>query len=123
MGVSKYSLRDYLDSLSSEESKDHVRMLLRIHASGATYRSLANMFGHTPSQYAGLLRAHRSYYQREVENNLAKLKDSLCKVDPSYTVATNPETALQNMCAMYIGREMMKDALNELANLPDAKTK
>ena len=107
--------------LPYKERNIKTRSLVEMRKSGMTYQMIASILGHNQSSISQYLKVYEAQYDQTVRDNIDKIRESISTVDPDYAYMTDPRTVMQNMSAMHMGREVMFEALNALANLPEKK--
>lgn len=109
---------DYLYDLSWEERERYLRGLAKLKVSGMTYVKIGSLLGgYSGSEISRQIKDYVVEYEQLLDRNFAKLEDSLKRNDPDYEFMVDPRMVTQEMCAMLLGGEEMKQTLEQLCNL------
>lgn len=95
--------------------------LLEWRLSGMTYKAIAAMTGMSTQKVSALITPLKHAYDRRCDENLKKIEAILKREDPEYDFITDQRNKVDNMCALLIGGDEIKDVLEQLANLGETK--
>lgn len=95
--------------------------LLNFWIDGMPLKSIAGLAGMRPQDVTKKLRQKKEEYFERCRINHAEIEQSLRRNDPEYEYLTNQRTKVDNMCALLMGGDEIKDVLQQLANLGEAE--
>lgn len=95
--------------------------LLDFWIDGMSLKSIAGLSGMRPQEVSKKIRQKKEEYFERCRTNHAKIERSLNRDDPDYAYLTNQRTKVDNMCALLMGGDEIKDVLEQLANLGETK--
>ena len=88
---------------------------------GMTYTAIAKMHGMDPKDVSYICKPLVKRYHERCDVNIEKLNKVLVCPDPEYMFMTDKRTVLQEMCALLIGGNEVKNILEQLSNLGESK--
>lgn len=92
--------------------------LAKLRLGGLTYKKLSALTEEmSPSVLSKNLKPYEKRYKELCEKNLAKLEESLKRIDPDYDYLADPRTALQQNCALLMGGKETMAVLEQLQGL------
>lgn len=95
--------------------------LLEWRLSGMTYKAIAGMTGMTTQKVSALISPLKHAYDIRCNENIKKIEVSLKREDPEYDYMVYQKTVVNELCALLIGGDEIKDVLEQLANLGESK--
>lgn len=107
----------FLDEMPWDERDAYLMNLAKWWLSGMTFIKIAELTGFTPKEISKYVNPHVAKYHKLLDNNFAKLEGSLKRNDPDYDYLTDPRTVTQQMCALVMGGDEIKQTLEQLCNL------
>lgn len=107
----------HLRRMSYDQREEFLLGLARLKLEGMTYTRIGGFLGFPTSQISKHVRPYLAKYREMVANNLAKLDQSLKQVDPDYVYMTDPRTVHQQMCALLMGGDKIKNILEQLTRV------
>jgi hypothetical protein len=112
------SFIDYLYKMKRDDREQFLMGLAKLKHDGATYTFIGKFLGeYNPSSISKHLKPYEKRYRELLDANFTKLEESLKRNDPDYDYITDPRTVTQQMCALLLGGEEMKQTLEQLCNL------
>lgn len=112
------SFSDYLYKMGWDERHKYLLGLARWKVEGMTYTKIGSILGgYSGDAVSKQLKEYVGLYKQILDTNFAKLEASLKRNDPDYDFMVDPRTVVQEMCAMVLGGEEMKQTLEQLCNL------
>ncbi len=112
------SFSDYVYNMGWDERHNYLLGLAKWKVEGMTYTKIGSLLGgYSGSEVSRQIKEYVELYKKQLEVNFAKLEASLKRNDPDYDFMVDPRTVTQEMCAMLMGGEEMKQTLEQLCNL------
>jgi len=88
---------------------------------GMTYTAIAKMHGMDPKDVSYICKPLAKLHHERCADNIEKLNKVLVCPDPDYMFMVDQRTVLQEMCALLIGGNEIKETLEQLGNLGESK--
>ena len=95
--------------------------LLEWRLSGMTYKAIAGMTGMTTQKVSSLIAPLKHAYDVRCDANVKKINDSLKREDPEYDYMVYQKTVVNELCALLMGGDEIKDVLVQLSNLGETE--
>ena len=95
--------------------------LLEWRLSGMTYKAIAGMTGMTTQKVSALISPLKHAYDIRCDANIKKIEASLKREDPEYDYMVYQKTVVNELCALLIGGDEIKDVLEQLSNIGETK--
>lgn len=111
------SFGEHLRKMDWPEQHDYLMGLAKWRYEGMTYTAIGRLLGCNPSGISKHLKPYEELYKQKLDLNRAKLEQSLKRYDPDYDYLTDPRTVTQQMCALVMGGDEIKQTLEQLCNL------
>jgi hypothetical protein len=120
--VEQYGLREAIQTWQ-EWDKEHTFKdgLLEWRLSGMTYKAISAMTGMTTQKVSALIAPLKHAYDLRCQANIKKIEDSLKRSDPEYDYMVYQKTVVNELCALLMGGDEIKDVLEQLANLGETE--
>lgn len=116
--VESYGLNNAIETWIEWDKEDRFHQgLLDWRLSGMTYKAIGAMCGLSQQKVASIVNPLKYAYDRRCDENLKKIEAILKREDPEYEFITDQRNKVDNMCALLIGGDEIKDVLEQLANL------
>lgn len=90
--------------------------LLDLWVDGMPMKSIASMAGMRTSDLSKKLRPYREEYLERCKKNYARIEAILERKDPEYDYMVYQKTVVNELCALLMGGDEIKDVLEQLAN-------
>jgi len=91
--------------------------MMELRLSGMTYKAIGGLCGMSSQKVSVLIKPLEREYVIRCDENIKKIQDILVRKDPEYDFMTDRRTVIQEMCAMVLGGEEMKQTLEQLCNM------
>ena len=116
--VKDYGIGEALESwkMCDDEDKFH-QGLLDWRLSGMKYKAIGAMCNMSQQKVAAIVNPLKYAYHRRCDANKEKIEAILKREDPDYDFMTDRRTVIQEMCALLLGGEEMKQTLEQLCNM------
>ena len=115
--VENYGLQPAVTSwLALDKEHEFTVGLLNLWIDGMPAKSIASMAGMRTSDLNKKLRPFKEKYFERCKDNCEKIESILKRDDPEYEYLIDQRTKVDNMCALLIGGDEIKDVLEQLAN-------
>lgn len=116
--VKQYGVREAVETWQAWDKELTFKDgLLEWRLSGMTYKAIAAMTGMSTQKVSALINPLKYAYDRRCDENLKKIEAILKREDPEYDFITDQRNKVDNMCALLMGGDEIKDVLEQLANL------
>ena len=115
------SFSSHLWGLPYEQREEYLMGLARLKTEGMTYTRMGGFIGFPPNQISKQVKPYLEKYRAFLDANLDKLEASLKRNDPDYDYMIDPRTVTQQMCALLLGGDEVKQTLEQLMNLEKTK--
>jgi hypothetical protein len=123
VAVEIYGLEQALESWKVWDDEDKFHQgLLDWRLSGMTYKAIGAMCNMSQQKVAAIVNPLKNAYHRRCNENKEKIEAILKREDPDYDFMTDRRTVIQEMCAMLLGGEEMKQTLEQLCNMNSSTT-
>lgn len=107
----------HLWGMEHDQREEYLMGLARLKLEGMPYTRMEGFLGFPASQISKHVKPYLAKYQQYLNNNRDMLEQSLKRNDPDYDYLTDPRTVAQQMYALLMGGEEIKQTLNQLCNL------
>ena len=107
----------HLWRMTRDQREEYLMGLAQLKLEGMTYTRMEGFLGFPAAQISKHVKPYLGKYRELVEDNFAKLDQSLKQVDPDYAYMTDPRTVQQQMCALLMGGDEIKSTLEQLSGV------
>ena len=107
----------HLWRMTRDQREEYLMGLAQLKLEGMTYTRMEGFLGFPAAQISKYVKPYLGKYRELVEDNFAKLDQSLKQVDPDYAYMTDPRTVQQQMCALLMGGDEIKSTLEQLSGV------
>lgn len=115
--VETYGLQTAVSSwLALDKEHEYNEGLLNLWIDGMPAKSIASMAGMRTSDLNKKLRPFKEAYFERCKNNCGKIEAILDRKDPEYDYMVYNKTVVNELCALLMGGDEIKDVLEQLAN-------
>lgn len=91
-------------SMDFDERREYLMGLARLKYEGMPYVKIGSLLGgYSGSSVSKYVKEYVGEYRQLLDDNFAKLEESLKRNDPDYDYITDKRTVLQEMCALHMG--------------------
>ena len=111
------SFGHYVYNMGYDERHRYLMGLARWKHEGMTYTAMGRLLNYPPTSISKYLKPFETAYRQHLDLQRTKLEQSLKRNDPDYDYLTDPRTVAQQMYALLMGGEEIKQTLNQLCNL------
>ena len=120
--VENYGLQTAVSSwLALDKEHEYSEGLLNLWIDGMPLKSIASMAGMRTSDLSKKLREQKERYLERCKTNHAKIEAILERKDPEYDYMVYQKTVVNELCALLMGGDEIKDVLEQMANLGEAE--
>lgn len=95
--------------------------LLDFWIDGMPIKSIAGLAGMRPHEVSKKLKRKKEEYFERCQTNHAKIEQSLKRNDPEYDYMVYQKTVVNELCALLMGGDEIKDVLEQLANFGETE--
>jgi len=95
--------------------------LLDWRLSGMTYKAIGAMCGLSSQKVSALVAPLKLAYDRRCDANIKKIESVLKREDPEYDYMVYQKTVVNELCALLMGGDEIKDVLVQLSNLGETE--
>jgi len=95
--------------------------LLNLWIDGMSLKSIAALSGMRTSDLSKKLKDQKEMYFARCRANHAKIEAVLKREDPEYDYMVYQKTVVNELCALLMGGDKIKDVLGQLANMGETK--
>ena len=106
----------HLWGMPHDKREEYLMGLARLKVEGMPYTRMEGFLGFPASQISKHVRPYVEKYHAFLNYNFDRLEKSLTTVDPDYQYMTDPRTVQQQMCALLMGGEEIKQTLEQLSD-------
>jgi len=115
--VETYGLANAIETWTEWDKEDKFHQgLLEWRLSGMTYKAIASMTGMSTQKVSALITPLKHQHDKRCNANIKKIEDSLKREDPEYDYMVYQKTVVNELCALLMGGDEIKDVLEQLAN-------
>ena len=120
--VDTYGLREAIQTWEAWDKEDQFKEgLLGFWLDGMTYKAMGGLINARPQEVSKMLRPIRESYFKRCGVNHAKIEAILKREDPEYDYMVYQKTVVNELCALLMGGDEIKDVLEQLANFGETK--
>lgn len=115
--VARYGLREAIETWQAWDNEYTFKDgLLSLWVDGVTQKAMAGLTSLKPRQISDMLRPLKYEYFKRCEKNHAKIEAILKREDPEYDYMVYQKTVVNELCALLMGGDEIKDVLEQLSN-------
>ena len=116
--VETYGLAGAIETWTEWDKEDKFHQgLLDWRLSGMTYKAIGAMCNLSQQKVAAIVNPLKHEYDIRCEKNKDKIRAILKREDPEYDFMTDRRTILQEMCALLMGGDEIKNTLEQLTGV------
>jgi hypothetical protein len=113
----------HLWQMPHDQREEYLMGLAKLKLEGMPYTRMEGFLGFPASQISRHVKPYLATYREFVNDNFAKLEQSLRQVDPDYEYMVDQRTIQQQMCALLMGGQEIIDTLEQLAGVQNELVK
>jgi hypothetical protein len=116
--VNHYGLREAVETWQAWDKELTFKDgLLEWRLSGMTYKAIAGMTGMTTQKVSALITPLKQQYDMRCDANVKKIEAVLKREDPEYDYMVYQKTVVNELCALLMGGDEIKDVLVQISNI------
>ena len=120
--VNLYGLREAIQTWEAWDKEDQFKEgLLGFWLDGMTYKAIGGLINARPQEVSKLLKPIREAYFIRCKANVKKIEAILKRKDPEYDYMVYQKTVVNELCALLMGGDKIKNVLVQLTNLGETK--